>query len=58
MRNAIIFGGLLGVSAGLSMGYGFYSFSPIPYHMAATWFVTSVVEGLLAGLILGQFAKD
>ena len=58
MSNALIFGLLLGISAGMSMGYGFYSFSPVPYHMAATWFVTSVVEGLVGGLILGLLAKN
>ena len=55
--SALLFGLLVGISAGISMGYGFYAFSPIPYHMAATWFLVSVGEGIIAGLILGFIAK-
>ena len=55
--SALLFGLLVGISAGISMGYGFYAFSPIPYHMAATWFVVSVGEGVIAGVILALIVK-
>lgn len=55
--RGLAYGFLMGVSAGLFMGYGFYAFSPIPYHMAMTWFQVCVAEGLIAGLILGVFAR-
>ena len=40
------------------MGYGTYSFQPIPYMMALTWFLGSLVEGILAGLIVGAIVRD
>ncbi len=52
--NAMTYGLLMGLSAGITMGYGFYAFSPIPYSMAATWFVTAIVEGLVAGILLAR----
>jgi len=54
----LAYGGLFGFSAGISMGYGTYSVQPIPYMMAFTWFVGSVVEGLLAGLIVGAIIRE
>ncbi|MDW3094286.1 MAG: hypothetical protein R8G33_01300 [Gammaproteobacteria bacterium] len=36
ISTALVYGLLYGISAGITMGYGFYAFSPIPYTMAAT----------------------
>ena len=47
-----------GVGAGVSMGYGSYSVMPIPYHMAFTWFLGSVIESAVGGLILGAIIKE
>ena len=55
--SALAFGLLVGISAGISMGYGFYAFSPIPYHMAATWFLVNVGEGIIGGIVLAFLAK-
>jgi hypothetical protein len=52
--NAMTYGLLMGLSAGITMGYGCYAFSLIPYSMAATWFVTTIVEGLVAGILLAK----
>lgn len=49
---------LFGLGAGVSMGYGSYSVMPIPYHMAFTWFLGSVVEATVGGLILGAIVRD
>ena len=47
------FGLLWGLAAGLSMGYGSYAVMPIPYGMAFTWFAGTVVEGIVAGFLVG-----
>lgn len=46
-----------GVGAGVSMGYGSYSVMPIPYHMAFTWFLGSVIEAAIGGVIVGAIIK-
>ena len=43
-----------GIAVGVGMGYGTYSVMPIPYSMALTWFLGMVVEGAVAGLIVGS----
>ena len=47
-----------GIGAGVSMGYGSYSVMPIPYHMAFTWFLGSVIEAAVGGLSLGAIIKE
>ncbi len=37
----------MGVIAGIIMKCCFFSFSPMPYSMAATWFMPNVVKGLV-----------
>ena len=53
LKTGFFFGLLYGFGSGVSMGYGTYSYMPIPYHMAFTWFIGSVVEFTIAGLIVG-----
>lgn len=52
------YGLLFGMGAGVSMGYGSYSVMPIPYHMALTWFLGSVVEAAVGGVILGAIVRE
>lgn len=52
------FGALLGIAFGVSMGYGTYSVMPIPYHMAFTWFLGTLVELTLAGVVIGLIVKE
>lgn len=47
------YGFLYGIAVGVGMGYGTYSVMPIPYFMALTWFLGSVLEATLGGLLLG-----
>jgi len=47
-----------GIGAGVSMGYGSYSVMPIPYHMAFAWFLGSIIEAAVGGLILGAIIKE
>ena len=55
--SALAYGLLLGIVAGISMGYGFYAFSPIPYHMAVTWFLANVGEYIIGGVILAFLVR-
>jgi hypothetical protein len=58
LGTGLAYGGLFGLGAGISMGYGTYSVQPIPYVMAFSWFLGTLVEGILAGLITGAIVKD
>jgi hypothetical protein len=40
------------------MGYGSYSVMPIPYHMALTWFMGTVIEAAVGGVILGAIVCE
>ena len=55
---AVKYGVLLGLAFGFSMGFGMYSVMPIPYYMALTWFLGTLVEMTLTGLVLGLIIKD
>ncbi len=57
MSKALTYGFLIGFSSGLGMGYGTYAVMPIPYHMALTWFLGTVVETTAAGALLGWILK-
>ncbi len=52
------FGVLYGIGVGVGMGYGTYSVMPIPYSMALTWFLGTVAEATLGGLVLGMFFRE
>jgi hypothetical protein len=54
----VTYGLLYGVAVGVGMGYGSYSMMPIPYSMALTWFLGTVVEGVLGGFLLGAIIKN
>ena len=58
VQTAIFYGFLFGISAGISMGYGTYAVMPIPYYMALTWFLGSLMEGIAAGLITGLIVRE
>jgi hypothetical protein len=55
LRTGAAYGVLYGIGAGIAMGYGTYSAMPIPYAIALTWFLGTLAEKTLAGLILGWF---
>ena len=54
----LTYGLLYGIAVGVGMGYGTYSMMPIPYSMAFTWFLGTVIEAVLGGLLLGAIIKD
>jgi hypothetical protein len=54
----VTYGLLYGIAVGVGMGYGSYSMMPIPYSMALTWFLGTVVEAVLGGFLLGAIIKN
>jgi hypothetical protein len=57
LKNAVLYGLVFGIGAGISMGYGSYAVMPMPYHMALTWFLGTIVHGLVGGLLAGLIVK-
>jgi len=55
--RGLLYGLLFGIALGASVGFGIYSFMPLPYNLALSWFGISVVESLVAGGLLGLFAS-
>lgn len=58
IATGLEYGLWFGLGTGVSMGYGSYSVMPIPYHMALVWFLGSLVEAILGGLIVGSIMRE
>ncbi len=58
MMIGLKYGVIFGVGVGFSMGYGTYSVQPIMYYTALGWFLGTVVEAAVAGLLTGLIIKD
>ncbi len=58
IMTGFTYGLLYGIAVGVGMGYGSYSVMPIPYSMALTWFLSTVIEGILGGVLLGAIIKS
>ncbi|RQV99026.1 MAG: DUF2177 family protein [Calditrichaeota bacterium] len=58
MKNGLYYGLLFGLGTGISMGYGTYSVQPIPYIMALTWFLGTLVEAILGGVLTALIVKE
>jgi hypothetical protein len=56
--TGIKYGLLYGLAAGISMGYGTYAVMPIPYYMALTWFLGTVVETILGGILTALIIRE
>ena len=57
LRNALSYGLWFGLATGVPMGYGTYSVQPIPYSMALTWCLGTIVEAAVAGLVIGVILR-
>ncbi len=53
LGNGFVFGALMGLALGISVGLGTYIHSPIPLALAWGWFAAAVIKSLVAGAILG-----
>jgi uncharacterized protein with PQ loop repeat len=54
----IKFGALFGLATGVTMGFGSYSYMPIPVMLAWSWFFGSWIKAIAAGAIIGAIMKD
>ena len=58
LASGIRFGALFGLATGISMGFGSYSYMPIPLTLAWSWFLGSWLEAIVAGAIVGAMVKS
>jgi hypothetical protein len=58
VKKGLEYGFWFGFGTGVSMGYGTYSVMAIPYFMALTWFIGSMVNALAAGLVTGLIVRQ
>ncbi|MBL7959732.1 hypothetical protein JNL27_05765 [bacterium] len=58
MMIGLQYGIILGVSFGIGMGYGTYAVQPLPYNIALSWFLGTIVELGVAGLLTGLIVKE
>ncbi len=57
MSEGIKYGCFLGLATGMSMGVGSYSYMPIPFVLAMSWFIGTLVELTIAGTLVGLMVK-
>ena len=50
-------GTIVGLSSGISIGFGSYSYMPIPLTLAWSWFLEASVSGVAAGALVGTLMK-
>lgn len=58
VKTAVKYGLLFGIGAGISMGYGTYAVLPMPYKIAMVWFIGTVCEAAVGGLITGAIVRE
>jgi len=58
LATGLTYGLLFGVATGVSMGFGSYAVMPIPFNMAFTWFLGSVIEAAVGGVIVGWVIRE
>ena len=58
LGRAIQFGLLFGVAVGIGMGYGSFAVMPLTHTIALVWFLGTVVQGGVAGALLGLIVKE
>ena len=58
MGRAIQYGLLFGVAVGIGMGYGSYAVMPFTHTIALVWFLGTVVQTTVAGVLLGLIVKE
>jgi len=57
LTAGVRYGALFGLATGLSMGFGSYSYMPIPLSLAWSWFLGSWLELTVAGALVGTILK-
>lgn len=56
--SGVKYGALFGLAMGISMGFGSYSYMPIPLTLALSWFFGAWIEAIAAGAIVGAIVKS
>lgn len=56
--SGIAYGVLFGLATGVSMGFGSYSYMPIPLSLAWSWFLGSLAQATISGAIVGSILKS
>ena len=56
--SGIKFGALFGLATGITMGFGSYSYMPIPLTLAWSWFFGSWIKAIAAGAIIGAILRS
>ena len=57
VSTGVQYGMLFGIAAGVAMGFGSYSYMPIPLSLAVSWFAGTLVEIIIGGALLGVIVK-
>lgn len=57
LKRGIQYGTVFGLGAGVIM-FGFYSYMPIPLSLGISWFVATLVELIIAGVLVGWLVKQ
>lgn len=57
LTSGIRFGVLFGLATGITMGFGSYTYLPIPLTLAWSWFFGSWIKAVAAGTIVGAIMK-
>jgi len=52
LQTGLLYGLILGIGAGVSMGYGSFAVMPIPYYMALSWFLGTVVNYVVGAAVM------
>ena len=55
---SLLYGLLFGLASGLSMGLGSFIYMPIDSSLALIWFLLSLMQGIIAGLVVGILVKN
>ena len=58
LKVGALYGLVVGVGAGASMGHGSYAIMDIPYFLALGWFLGTLAECVVGGAIVGAIIKD
>ncbi len=58
LANGIKLGVLYGLAISIPMGFGSYSYMPIPMSLAWGWFLGGLAEMVVAGAIVGAVVKS
>jgi hypothetical protein len=57
IMEGVRFGCIIGIFTSIPMAYGNYVMLPLPYSMAAQWFVFGMIEAVLLGVVVSLVYK-